>query len=616
MRTTRRPAALVAVSAGLLATHVVIGVARGAVFYVDAAASGSETGGGWCDAFRSLQGALMVASSGDEIRLAGGIYRPSSHNDRNASFDLVSGVSIFGGFAGCGASNPDYRNPLLFETVLSGDLGVQGDPSDNSYHVIRAAGVSPATVLDGLTISSGNANLLAAPDNSGGGLRLTGGASPTLRDCIIELNNASGNGGGVYCDPLCNPRFERCQIRDNVAPVGGGLFAVNAMPHIVDTDFISNSAGSQGGGASLLLSTVEIANCRFLANSGSLFGGGLHMLSCGGFVTECEFRQNSVLNASGASLDGGGGAYIDNCSITLSRSIFLANWTSDDGGGLFVKIGSALITGCRFLGNAASENGGGVATQGRGGLIINCEFSGNSAVNLGGGLWESGGAPRVTNCTFSRNSASFAGGGLYFSSASPLVENSILWTNSVGVNTGEPGQVNGAGGTATFNHCCVAGWSGAYAGFGNISSGPRFINSLGPDGVAGTLDDDLHLRIDSPCIDTGLIVPGLAGSVDLDGQPRILGCGPDIGADEYPLGPPNSGDFDGNGIVNGADLQHFVRALLIPLSPIRCVADINADLIVDAWDALAFQSLLLGAPPVSQDLQLRPGPLAAPGGGR
>ncbi len=616
MRTTERPAVLVVALAGSLAMHAAVGPARGAVRYVDATASGAETGTGWCDAFRSLQGALMVALSGDEIRVAHGTYRPSTHNVRTAAFNLPSGVSIFGGYAGCGSPNPDYRDPALYETELSGDLGVPGDPSDNSYHVVQAAGVGPGTVLDGVTITSGNANDLSAPNNSGGGVRLTGGASPTIRNCTIELNSANGNGGGVYCDPFCNPRFENCRLRDNVALVGGGLFAVNAMPHIVDTDFISNSAGSQGGGASLLLSTVEIANCRFIFNSGSLFGGGLHMLSCGGFVTECEFRQNTAVNASGASLDGGGGAYIDNCSIVLSRSVFLSNWTSDDGGGLFIKIGSALITGCRFLGNASSENGGGIATQNRGGLIINCEFSGNTAVNLGGGLWESGGVPRLTNCTFSRNSASFAGGGIYFSSASPLIENSILWTNSVGVNTGEPGQLNGVGGTATFNHCCVAGWSGLYPGFGNISSGPRFINSLGLDGVAGTLDDNLHLRIDSPCIDTGLIVPGLAESADLDGEPRIMGCGPDIGADEYPLGPPGSGDFDRNGIINGADLQHFTRALLIPSTPFRCVADINSDLIVDAWDALAFQALLLGLPHVSQDLNGRPNPLAGPVGGR
>ncbi len=51
--------------------------------------------------------------------------------------------------------------------------------------------------------------------------------------------------------------------------------------------------------------------------------------------------------------------------------------------------------------------------------------------------------------------------------------------------------------------------------------------------------NDLHQLRTSPTVDRGTIDP-LVGDTDIDGQPRIAGTGPDIGADEYPgpFAPP------------------------------------------------------------------------------
>ena len=83
------------------------------IIHVDDDASLGGNGLSWDTAHKYLQDALSVAESGDEIWVAEGIYKPdqgSSHilGDRNASFNLKSGVSLFGGFKGSETS----RSPI------------------------------------------------------------------------------------------------------------------------------------------------------------------------------------------------------------------------------------------------------------------------------------------------------------------------------------------------------------------------------------------------------------------------------------------------------------------------------------------------------------------------
>ena len=154
-----------------LIAHAIIASSAfaGGTLFVDASSGGVPDGTSWCMAFTDLQSAIASAVPGDEIHVAGGEYKPDrgagqTPGDRTASFALNSGVVLLGGYAGCGAANPDARDFLAFETILSGDLG--GDDAaefanrtDNSYHVVvyddpNATGV----VLDGFTVTAGYAD--------------------------------------------------------------------------------------------------------------------------------------------------------------------------------------------------------------------------------------------------------------------------------------------------------------------------------------------------------------------------------------------------------------------------------------------------------------------------
>ena len=131
--------------------------------------------------------------------------------------------------------------------------------------------------------------------------------------------------------------------------------------------------------------------------------------------------------------------------------------------------------------------------------------------------------PVFTLCTFSRNHASGGttgggGGGMFNLSSDPVVRSSILWGNSDVDGVDETAQIDGATASPAVTFSCLEGWTGSLGGTGNIGLDPRLVDADGDDDVIGTDDDDLRLRIDSPCLDAGdgLSVP--TDSFDLDGD--------------------------------------------------------------------------------------------------
>lgn len=116
------------------------------IIYVDAGATGpAHDGLTWCTGITELQVALAVArrpeSKVGEIRVAQGVYRPDQGDASSSTFELISRVRLRGGFAGCGASNPDARDTVGFESILSGDRNGDDGPDftnreDNLYYYI------------------------------------------------------------------------------------------------------------------------------------------------------------------------------------------------------------------------------------------------------------------------------------------------------------------------------------------------------------------------------------------------------------------------------------------------------------------------------------------------
>lgn len=232
--------------------------------YVKADATGANNGTSWANAFTSLQSALTSAYSGFQIWVARGTYLPSAENDVTVSFQLKSGVEVYGGFAGTETSLSS-RNWFSNPTVLSGYIGAPADSTNRSYHVIYNSDVDNTAILDGFTIKGGSAA------DAGGGIYNTGtlGSSPTIKNCIITDNTtaAGGVGAGIYNEASSAPKFTNCVISFNTADGnGGGIYNAGSSPTFTNCTVTQNKATLGGGIYNDSGSNTVIYNSIFWGN--------------------------------------------------------------------------------------------------------------------------------------------------------------------------------------------------------------------------------------------------------------------------------------------------------------------------------------------------------------
>jgi hypothetical protein len=219
------------------------------VIYVDADATGGSGGSSWTNAFTGLADALALAPSCPnvtQIWVAEGTYRPTAESDRSASFGMQSGLGIYGGFSGVETAR-SQRNPETHVTVLSGDIGTPGDVSDNSYHVVTGIDANGAAVLDGFTLTGGNADGGAPDERSGGGMFIESG-SPTIANVRFVANSALSSGGGLYNGTGCAPKLFNVLFAGNGAFEEGGGICNASWLSLVNASFYGNVAGEGGGG--------------------------------------------------------------------------------------------------------------------------------------------------------------------------------------------------------------------------------------------------------------------------------------------------------------------------------------------------------------------------------
>ncbi|MHC4107981.1 MAG: right-handed parallel beta-helix repeat-containing protein, partial [Planctomycetota bacterium] len=441
----------------------------GSVLYVDDDAPFGGDGTSWATALRDLQAALDAASepgSGiSEIRVAQGVYFPSSCTDpadpRSATFSLLDGIALRGGYAGFGAPDPDTRDIVLFETILSGSTGAADSPTGccvvhdqpgcddvgcalavceivpsccdpfgswhadcvlaaagfcgcepqaiDSYHVVTAPGLGPTAILEGFVVTGGNA--VAVEDGvepSGAGLYIVGG-SPTVASCTFRGNEADGRGGGLIA-LAASPIVMDCTFTDNNASEGVGMATEGGSPLVIGCVFLETALHGCGALWNSNANPV-VRDCLFLGNRGTA----LHNEASPSVVSGCVFSENSFDGAI---------ALFDGSDAEVSGCVFVGNENSR-GPALHAYQSVATVNDCRFEGNSAYDNGGAVYIDAESALFERCDFVANQAVGNfpgsdGGAIYfVSGISIDLIDCSFVANSAGHSigydsrGGALY-----------------------------------------------------------------------------------------------------------------------------------------------------------------------------------------------------------
>lgn len=618
------------------------------VIYVDDDAVEGGNGSSWQTACRYLQDALVLAGAAAkpvEIHVAVGIYKPDqgagiTPGDRAANFQLLNGVTLKGGYAGITASDPNGRDPGLYETLLNGDLAGNdnnndpGSGRDDSCHVVIGSLTDNTAVMDGVKITGSMWLWLAPPCRFGPGSTarvFIDAGSPTIRNCQFVAGGHGISDATVYLSKASAPTFTGCVFRDNHTgmcsmssspTVSNCLFTGNTWravecdeggaPSFTDCRFESNHTGVDGSGDISLMFT----GCAFVDNSTAV-SAGTRTVS----ATDCIFESNrravqvysGSLGLTRCRFSGNtSGALSTSGDTSLTRCSF-----TDNSGGLAAGIwahGSVTASDCTFLDNSA-----GVVGAILGGDLLtlrNCEFSGNAgsrigAVDMGGGVLQATGCLftgnsgertgalssdaavfSLSNCTFADNRGST--NAIRYDKPGPacpaVVTQCIIWDGPTVVleETPEAGPV-------TISYCDV---QGGYPGEGNFDADPCFV-TLGfwadpndPSIVLGRQDvnavwvrGDYHLKSQAGHWDQETA----DWVLDEITSPCIDGGDPNspIGAEPFPNGGvANIGAY---GRTAEASRSYFGK----PVCETQIAGDINGDCIVNDTDMAILTSHLL-----------------------
>ncbi len=449
----------------------VVGATR---YYVDADAAALGDGLSWATAFNTLQDSLAVATVG-EIWVAQGVYYPDegglqADNNINATFTLVDGVSIYGGFDGT-ETDLSQRDPTSNITVLSGDI-TQNDTvnsdnivettnrinTPNSRHVVVGSNVNSGTILDGITITAGSAS---GNDDVGDGV-----------------------GGGMFCGQNSSgPSLKQITIIGSFAQYSAGA-AYGCAQSISDSSFINNTIDFDQGGAIFTVGGL-IENSLFKGNRTNIESGGA-IYNIGGtmVIDKSQFLSNQTERSGGAISSRG--------NLTLSNSLFMGNKSGQTGGAIHLAKNSivAVLTNNTFTGNKSGGSGAAISIKDNGMLDINNSIIWN---NLDGN----------NNNTIS---------------------DSIHIINAPTVNISNS-LIQQSGGSSNWD--VAAGIDGG----NNLDQDPLFITDADPTTTPNDIGNARLMEI-SIVIDAG-DNSFVTTDKDLDGNSRIFNTTVDMGAYEY-----------------------------------------------------------------------------------
>lgn len=195
------------------------------------------------DDFGSVKAALTGVTSGDTIVVRAGTYYEPGIDFLGKAVTLIS-----------------EKGPS--QTVLDGDF--------QDTVVIFHSGEGRDSVLDGFTITNGR-------QWDGGGILVKREAStdptlsPTIQNCIITANEGTGGGGGMAISGGATPLMRNCLFDANTTLFyhGAGVVVFDSSPEFESCTFLDNDAIGVGGAIGIWgsPSDITLSNCIMAGNA-------------------------------------------------------------------------------------------------------------------------------------------------------------------------------------------------------------------------------------------------------------------------------------------------------------------------------------------------------------
>jgi hypothetical protein len=216
----------------------------------------------------TIGAAVTAALAGDLIDIGAGTYYEQVVVDKALSLVGTSGAAA---------------------TIIDGSLGMRP---------LKFEGAIVGSV-EGITLAHG-----LPTENSGGGLRVQGGAQVVARDCVLAFNTVSFDGGGYFVWQSAQLELIDCELVGNYAANNGaaGQAIQGAVVSLTGCTIHYNSCGLRSGGLGADSATLNVTGCLFVGNSSEDITGGLFYSGAWGSVSSSTFYRNSSPGPAGGTV--------------------------------------------------------------------------------------------------------------------------------------------------------------------------------------------------------------------------------------------------------------------------------------------------------------------------